>query len=284
MRSLRRPLLLALTALTLLACVPAAARAAYVDQDPSGSCSVRVHYPSVIPAPAESIVLAVGTAMSRWDYDFLAAQLTTKGYLVTIIDHQPGNLTKTDPVKYASCVNLVKAGIGSWLAPYGFASVAHWIVGGHSAGGQAAQNAMSADPTLADAIFSIDPYNLSGAGRVPGPALYWGFASTTCFVGVNDAAKAGYYGTDGQRAMVQVARRFSFGPCGYSPKFFHCSFCDGHCPGCTNCMTTPNSFFVDVANSVQKFVNAAFYTGWSKANLTVSTTTPTTLFVDADQP
>ena len=35
---------------------------------------------------------------------------------------------------------------------------------------------------------------------------------------------------------------------------------------------------------VNKFINAAFYGTWSKANLTVSTTTPTELFVDGDQP
>ncbi|MFN8644969.1 MAG: hypothetical protein U0802_26095 [Candidatus Binatia bacterium] len=264
--------------------VPWAARADYMDKDPNGSCSVRVHYPYPVPANAEAFVLAVGTAMSRTSYDFLAAQLNAKGYVVVIMDHQPGNLTKTDATKYRDCANLVKAQIGGWLAPAGFSSIAHWIMGGHSAGGQAAQTAIATTPGLANAIFSIDPYNLSGAPRVTGPALYWGFAGTTCFVTVNDAAKAGYYGTDGRRAFVRVASQYSWGPCGYSPKYFHCSFCDGHCPGCTNCMTTPNSFFVDVANSVQRFVNAAFYTTWSKANLSGSTTTPTTLFVDSDAP
>lgn len=270
--------------LCMLCAIPSAAAAAYTDRDPSSSCSVRVHYPSPIPAAAEAFGLAVGTAMSRSDYDFLAAQLNAKGYIVAILDAQRGSLTKTDPAKFTTCVNLVKSQMPSWLAAAGFSRVAHWILGGHSAGGQAAHNAISSNPALADAIFSIDPYNLSGAGQVVGPALYWGFTTTTCFVGVNDAAKAGYYRTIGPRAMVKVDKKYSWGPCGYSPKYFHCSFCDGHCPGCTNCMTTPNSFFVDVANSVQKFVNAAFYTGWSKANLAVSMTTPAVLYVDGDQP
>jgi hypothetical protein len=273
-----------MAALCALWLLPAAASADYIDQDPSGSCSVRVHYPYPVPPAAEAFVLAVGTAMSRSSYDFLAAQLNGKGYVVVIMDHQPGNLTKTDAGKYRDCVNLVKGQIGGWLAPAGFSTVAHWILGGHSAGGQAAQSAVAANPGLADAIFSIDPYNLSGAPRVNGPALYWGFQTTTCFVGAKDAAKAGYYGTDGRRAFVRVNKSYSWGPCGYSPKYFHCSFCDGHCPGCTNCMTTPNHFFVDVANSVQRFVNAAFYGPWSKAALSGSTTTPTSLFVDADLP
>ncbi len=268
----------------MLALVAPAAFAAHTDQDPGSSCSVRVHYPASIPSAAEVFIIGVGTSMSRDSYDFLAAQMTSKGYVVVAMDHNPGNMVKTDAAKYQSCANQVKANIATWLAPHGWSSAAHWILGGHSAGGQAAQNAISATPSLADAIFSIDPYNLSGAGAVTGPALYWGFTTTTCFVNVNDAAKAGYYGTSGQRAFVRVKKKYSFGPCGYSPKYFHCSFCDGHCPACTNCMSTPSHFFVDVANSVQKFVNAAFYGTWSKASLTVSMTTPTELFVDGDTP
>lgn len=268
---------------SLLLAAPAA-MAAYTDKDPGSECSVRVHYPASIPAAADAFIIAVGTAMSRTDYDFLAAQMNARGYIVVAMDHAPGNLVKTDAGKFQSCANLVKNNIAGWLAPYGFSSVAHWIMGGHSAGGQAAQYAIAANPALANAIFSIDPYNLSGAPTVNGPAMYWGFTTTTCFVGVNDAAKAGYYGTAGQRAFVRVKKKYSFGPCGYSPKYFHCSFCDGHCPACTNCMTTPNSFFVDVANSAQKFVNAAFYGTWSKASLSVGMTTPTELFVDADTP
>lgn len=255
-----------------------------MDQAPVSSCQVRVHYPASVPGAAEAFILGVGTAMSRSDYDFMAAQMNNKGYVVAIIDHNPGQLVKTDATKYLNCANAVKANLVAWLAPYGLTSVAHWLVGGHSAGGQAAHFAYAANPSLADGVFSIDPYNLSGAPTVLGPALYWGFEGTTCFVSVNDAARAGYYATSGQRALVRVKRVNSFNPCGFSPKFFHCSFADGHCPACTNCMTTPASFFVDVANSVQKFVNAAFYGTWSKANLAVTMTTPTVLFVDGDMP
>lgn len=261
-----------------------AAFAAYVDEDPNSSCSVRVQYPDTVPANPEVFILAVGTAMSRSSYNYLSAQITAKGYVIVNMDHQPGSLTKTDATAFANCAQTVKNNIGAWLAPMGFKSAKHWIMGGHSAGGQAAQAALSANPALADAIFSIDPYNANNAGNVQGPALYWGFTVTTCFVNVNDAAKAAYYKTATKREFIRVQGIYSFNPCGYAPKYFHCSFCDAHCPACTNCTPTPSSFYVDIGNSVQKFINAAFYGTWSKAALTGTYTTPTDTFVDTDAP
>ncbi len=260
------------------------AYANYMDKN-IATGQVRVVYKSPSPAVCEAFIMGVGTAMSRSDYDNMANQMANSyGYVVVIMDHNPGNMVKTDPVKYRNCVFEIKANLLNWLTGTGCTSISHWILGGHSAGGQAAQNAISSDPSLADAIFSIDPYNIEGAGRVFGPALYWGFNVTTCFVEKTDAAEAAYYYTDGPRVFYRVKKVYSWGPCGYSPKFFHCSFCDGHCPGCTNCMLTPSYFFVDIANSVNKFITAAFYGSWSKANLTVSTTTPIEIFVDNDAP
>ena len=262
----------------------ASVQANYIDKNISTG-QVRIVYKSPSPAACEAFIIGVGTSMSRSDYDNMANQMAnTYGYVVVIMDHNPGNMVKTDPVKYRNCALEIKANLLSWLAGTGCTSISHWILGGHSAGGQAAHNAISSDPNLADAIFSIDPYNIEGAGHVDGPALYWGFNVTTCFVEKSDAAEAAYYYTDGPRVFYRVKKVYSWGPCGYSPKFFHCSFCDGHCPACTNCMLTPSYFFVDIANSVNKFITAAFYGTWSKANLTVSTTTPKDIFVDGDVP
>ncbi len=261
-----------------------AARAAYIDEDPSSTCSVRVQYPTPMKGNPEVFIMAVGTAMSRSSYNYLSAQITAKGYVIVNMDHQRGSLTKTDANALASCAQMVKNNLAAWLAPMGYQSAKHWIMGGHSAGGQAAQAALSANPALADAIFSIDPYNANNAGNVKGPALYWGFSVTTCFVNINDAAKAAYYKTNPQREFIRVKGIYSFNPCGYAPKYFHCSFCDAHCPACTNCTPTPSSFYVDIGNSVQKFVNAAFYGTWSKASLKGSYTTPTDTFVDGDAP
>jgi hypothetical protein len=249
-----------------------------------GTGQVRVFYKSPSPATTEAIVLGVGTAMSRDSYDNLANALTAYGYVVVIMDHQPGSMTKTDAGKFKNCTIEVQNNILGWLSGTGCTSIAHWILGGHSAGGQAAQNAVGGNLSLANAMFSIDPYNIDGASRIALPGLYWGFNVTTCFVEKTDAAEAAYYYNDSHRAFYRVNKIYSWGPCGYSPKFYHCSFADGSCPACTNCMYTPSYFYTDIAKSVNKFINAAFYGTWSKANVAVSTTTPTVLYVDNDAP
>ncbi|WP_337879814.1 hypothetical protein [Rheinheimera sp.] len=242
---------------------------------------VRVHLPASGSASCDVIILAVGTAMSTSSYDALSSAITDYGYPTVIIDHNVGGLTKTDATTYAALVTQVKTHMPDWAASK-CSAIGHYIVGGHSAGGQAAHYAMAADPTLADALFSVDPYNISGAPAINHPYMVWGFTVTTCFVTKEDAAEAAYNKSTGKRAFYRVNATYSWGPCGYSPKYFHCSFCDGHCPACTNCQLTPPSFFVDVATSVNAFVQSAFYGTWSKTALNISTATPLTLYVDSD--
>jgi hypothetical protein len=275
--------LFAVACIASMVLLSGSAQANYFDKN-LGTGQVRVFYKSPSPATCEAFILAVGTAMSRDSYDNLANQLIAYGYVVIIMDHQPGSMTKTDATAFRNCTIEVQNNILGWLSGTGCTGIAHWILGGHSAGGQAAQNAVGGDLSLADAMFSIDPYNIEGASRINLPGLYWGFDVTTCFVEKTDAAMAAYYYCDGPRAFYRVNKTYSWGACGYSPKFYHCSFADGSCPACTNCMYTPSYFYTDVAKSVNKFINAAFYGTWSKATVTVSTTTPTTLFVDSDAP
>jgi hypothetical protein len=266
--------------------VGATAQAAYFDKDLACGGQARIYYKSPSPASTEAIIFAVGTAMSRDSYDNLAAAITnTYGYVVIILDNVPGSMTKQDGTKYRNCALELKSTLIGLLAGKGVTtSIAHWIMGGHSGGGQAAVLAVGSDPSLANAMIGLDPYNIEGTPRIAVPTLNWGFTETTCFVEKSDAAEAAYYYSDGRRAFYRVKKIYSWGPCGYSPKYYHCSFADGSCPACTNCMYTPSAFYTDVAKSVNKFVNAAFYGTWSKANLAVSTTTPTLLYVDSDAP
>jgi hypothetical protein len=254
------------------------------DQDFDGG-KVRVHYDEASPSSTvDAVFLGIGTAMGRHSYDKLSSAIVKHGYVVVIMDHVPGNMQKQDAGKYRNAAGHVKAHLLDWLSNTNISEISHWIMGGHSGGGQAAQGAVSDDETLADAIFSIDPYNSNNAGHVSVPAMYWGFNVTTCFVTKDDAAKAAYHHSLTNRAFYRVERKYRWTWCGYSPKFFHCSFADGDCPMCTNCKYNPDYFYVDVANSVDKFINAAFYGTWSKANLQINSTTPLTLFEGNDNP
>lgn len=271
-----------LTALSVLAILMSTASATQIDKTLT-SGKVRIHYANT-PTSCDAILLGVGTAMSASSYDKLSSELTSHGYVTVILDHNPGDMIKTDGAKFTALTNEVKQNLLNWIGNSNCNAIAHWVVGGHSAGGQAAQDSVSNNPQIADAIFSIDPYNANNAGSVNLPALYWGFDVTTCFVSKNDAAKAAYYKSQNLRAFYKVKKKYSWGPCGYSPKYFHCSFCDGHCPACTNCMQTPDHFFTDVGTSVNKFINAVFYGSWSKSQLSFNSTTPLTLYVDNEQP
>ncbi len=284
MKTFSRGIILAFAAVALVAFGFSSVQATSFEQTFSTG-KVKVHYPNPAPASCEAILLAVGTAMSVSGYDKLSETLVDYGYVVVIMDHAPGDMMKTDATKFRNLALDVQDNLLSGIAASGCTSIAHWLLGGHSAGGQAAQNAVSDDPTLADAIFSIDPYDCSNTGNVSVPAMYWGFDVTTCFVNKGDAAKAAYYGSMDLRAFYRVKKVYKWTWCGYSPKWFHCSFTDNHCPACTNCTYTPDYFFSDVAQSVNKFINASFYGTWSKANLTLSgAQVPLVLFVDEDQP
>lgn len=266
-----------------LMCLSLSSHGAYVDKELSAG-KVRIHIPEVSNAQCSAVLIGVGTAMRADSYDKLSKQIIKYGHVVVILDHAPGDTFKTDANKYTSLAQAVKHQLLSWIPNSSCNGISNWIMGGHSAGGQAAQNAVANNPGLAHGIFSIDPYNAKDTQPVYVPALYWGFDKTTCFVEIDDAAKGTYYRSQDKRAFVKVGTKYSWGPCGYSPKYFHCSFCDGHCPACTNCKTTPKHFFKDVAASLNNFINAAFTGSWNKSALMFESTTPYTLYEGSDQP
>ena len=94
------------------------AQATYFDKN-LGTGQVRVFYKSPSPANCEAFILGVGTAMSRDSYDNLANALTSYGYVVVIMDHQPGSMTKTDAGKFRNCTIEVQNNILGWLSGTG---------------------------------------------------------------------------------------------------------------------------------------------------------------------
>ncbi len=275
----------ALASICVLLLITGSAWADYTDHTLTTG-NVRLFYSPSTPATCNVILFGVGTNMGTNQYDKMSNELISYGYVVGIMDHNPGNMVKTDATKFAALVEDIKLEMVDWLAATACSAIDHWIVGGHSASGQAAQEALSADPALADAIYSMDPYDATAVGNVSLPALYWGFNVTTCQVTMSDAAEAAYLRSDGQRVFHRVAKKSKWGLCFVNYEYYHCSIADQGCTiFCSNCKSTPTHFYVDVANSVHKFIEAAFYGTWTKENLAVDNpTTPITLFVDSDLP
>jgi hypothetical protein len=277
------------------------------DEDPSSSAAavtgttvdislpagdVRVYRPATAPAACEAVLFGVGTGLTTTSYASLGSAINGQGHVFVVMDHAPGDtFDKADAARYAALVEDVKANLLGWLgAGSPCTGIAHWILGGHSASGQAAHAAVLVDPRLGHAVFSADPYDVSGLGTISLPGLYWGFTATSCFVDVNKAARAAYYRTPSPgRVLHKTNVTMTRAWCGYAPKYHHQSFIDYGADlgslGCNSCVRTPSSFYADVADSLSKFITARFYGTWSKANLRVASgRTPAALHVDGDRP
>jgi len=238
-----------------------------------------LHYPDSPQTSCEAILFSVGTAVSVGGYDSMAKALTEQGFVVAIVDPQKGNPTKLDVEKLRQAYSHVKENLVDWAGDK-CQSVSKWIVGGHSAGGGTAHKVFASDPSMADAVFSVDPFTKGDmGGDVNLPSLFWGFDVSTCFV-TKELAAAGYYAltSSDKRVFVRAERMMTWTACGYSPKYFHCSVVDGGCTACTNCMDTPDYFFEDVANSVRIFVDNLEGTFAPSFEFT----TPTVNFVGTD--
>jgi hypothetical protein len=73
------------------------------------------------------------------------------------------------------------------------------------------------------------------------------------------------------------------GPLRLFTRFLSPQLCRRQLPGMRQLHVHAELFlYTDIAKSVNKFINAAFYGMWSKANGTVSTTPPAVLYVDSD--
>lgn len=203
-------------------------------------------------------------------------------FLVGIVDPEKGSMTKLDVDKLRTAYAFAKENLIGWSGR-ACTSVNKWVIGGHSAGGGTAHKIFADDASMADAIFSVDPFTRGDmGGDVPLPGLYWGFDVTTCFV-AKDAGAKGYYELTqrDRRVFMRAERKMQLGKCGYAPRYYHCSIVDGACTACTNCADTPEYFFEDVANSVDAFAKALSGT-WSRNNVAIQTTTPIDIFVDAE--
>lgn len=229
-----------------------------------------VYYPESSQDVCDVIMFAVGTAVSVDQYGNFSHSLVGKGYVVVIVDPQKGSLTKLDFEKSKAAFETAKSGLGDWISTCG--SFEKWIMGGHSAGGGTAHAVISANPSLADAVFSFDPFDLGLNGRsavVNKPALYWGFDFTSCSATKEKSAQMAYDLTDNERRVLVRVKKVGSS---FNPTFFHCSLVDGGCFFCSRFFDTPPEFFVDLSNTVSQFITDAFARTWAPEVINIKTT------------
>jgi len=248
-------------------------------QNSAGRIEWSLHYPAASQTSCEVVLFSVGTGASVGGYDSMSKALTDQGFAVAIVDPERGSMTKLNVEKLRAAYSHVKE-IFVGEAGDKCQSVSKWIVGGHSAGGGTAHQIFARDPSMADAVFSVDPFARADiVGGVNLPSLFWGFDVTTCFVNRRDGAQGYYLATETEkRVFVRAQREMAWTLCGYSPRYFHCAIVDGGCTACTNCKATPDYFFDDVAKSVRVFVDNLEGTFAPSFDMQV----PTDIFVDTD--
>lgn len=239
-----------------------------------------VHSPAGTNSECDAVLFSVGTAMKVEGYTAFADKVTSHGLVAVVVDPQTGSPTKLDAEAWTSAMLYVKENLLTWTT---CGSIRKWIMGGHSAGGAAAHESLLLNPSMADKIFSVDPFPRGDfAGNVELPALYWGFDHTTCFVKADKAAKEAYLRTTNEeRAYIRVHNHRLGGVCGTTFNYHHCSISDEGCKFCSDCggSMSESTYKDDVALSLAIFISSGV-----QQLSTQSWTTPAARYVGSAEP
>jgi len=219
--------------------------------------------------------LGVGTAMTISDYDTVATMIVSGFDIVTIvIDHNPDDLVKTSDTKYAWFYNTIVKSLQDIVPACkqteevcSETNGPRYIVGGHSASGQAAINAITEMNPSPDGFIGLDPFKVDRKMSIPNsiPTLMWGFEYTTCFVTIFHAAKEAYHISDEtHRIFYRIDNPTIENTNKHS--FEHCVFTDNGCMAVGSVAVCPrgnedNEYVYDavynaVAFSIHTFVDA----------------------------
>lgn len=215
-------------------------------------------------SPCETVVLmSIGTAMSTESYELLSSELVTNTSTVFItMDPNPFHLVKLNTIKYIRLATAIINDITTLVPICTKPPIHGYIVGGHSAGGQAAMQALPAllesriiiPNTIIVAFLGLDPFNAKSAHvNISIPAMYWGFTKTTCLVTAQYAAQYAYqHSTSKKRVFYQVANTHT------TDIITHCIFTDH---GCNLCPSNENNdaekwVRIAIGKSVNQFIAA----------------------------
>jgi len=252
------------------------------------------------------LVIGVGTAMSASDYDKLAQHSVSTSLMVIILDHNPGRVVKTSATKYVNAMVGIRNQLHVIIPHCGFnntkesgsinssndgrvdrrqkmaeqqpatmaataATASKFLIGGHSASGQAAleaaQKGMFNETSFVPSGFvGLDPYEISkrtmdmNSPLHQFPTLNWGFTDTTCLVQVQKAASGAYHLSSPSSSSSGNGGRILYSIDNSQNTMMHCVFTDSGCgvAAFTVCPTEERYdwVFESVAQSVHKFLSA----------------------------
>jgi hypothetical protein len=156
-----------------------------------------------------AVILGVGTAMRVESYDFLSQEIVNElpDAVVIILDPAPGRMMKKNAAVFAKHVLYLQEHL-SELVPICKHPPSTLLVGGHSAGGMAAFEALAAGSLVTTAVtgfVGLDPYFSPVCSQtVTVPTLSWGFATTMYKVHTNRAVAKAYELSTDRRVLYQV--------------------------------------------------------------------------------
>lgn len=205
-----------------------------------GAGQLRYFYDSEQQNPFENVVLmGVGTGMQTSDYDSVSMEMAQDSPVtVVVMDHNPGCFVKTCEKRFANMANSVVGKLDD-IIPTCTVTPDKVILGGHSAGGQAAWNSRPRLAFTPAGFLGLDPFriNQSASDGSDIPTLNFGFTKTTCSVATRQAAKAGYEASnDENRVFYQIDNSLcaSLGHCSFTDRGFMGVLWCPTCQGSTN--------------------------------------------------
>lgn len=259
-------LLIYTSLVALLCCDSAAAEVVSVTKHVHGAGTIRYHYDTNSSRPSchTVMILGVGTAMSVSDYDLISHEIVNSNIIMPIVvDPEPDWFIKTSAERFAKLANVLVGQIKDTISVCATTSTPKVIiVGGHSAGGQAAMEALPLFDFVPKGFLGLDPYEIDQTDQPLNhhPALFWGFAETTCGVDVNKAAKAGYDISDeSHRILYQIQHN-------KDNHNTHCIFTDNGCCACPDSMSFDQQerLLALVGESTKRFVHAIQHGSFSR--------------------
>lgn len=183
------------------------------------SNSIDVFKPKYMTPLSKVVVIGVGTAMSKEDYQILADLICKNGFYCAIIDNNPGFPTKTSASQYASVYNTVKD-----LFAYNNIYISQYYAGGHSASGEACIYAINKKLITTSGFIGLDPYKYSDISISPNvKSLFWGFNASSCGVDISEAGVKFF----NSKILTNTNPYYLYKV--NSSNIYHCDFTDGGC-------------------------------------------------------